>query len=130
MICRRVVQTMALPIKPLSSAAKGYGYRWQKAREQWLAEHSACVECRKGGRVVRATVVDHVIAHRLGDALASGDAEWIARARRLFWDRGNWQSLCKPCHDSWKQRVEKSGEPGCDESGIPKNASHHWHGQG
>ena len=37
------------------------------------------------GRLVKATVVDHIIPHR-------GDA-------KLFWDEGNWQSLCKNCHD-------------------------------
>ena len=29
--------------------------------------------------------VDHIIPHR-------GD-------QKLFWDRNNWQALCKPCHD-------------------------------
>lgn len=33
-----------------------------------------------------ATVVDHIIPHR-------GD-------QKLFWDRSNWQALCKSCHDS------------------------------
>jgi 5-methylcytosine-specific restriction protein A len=37
------------------------------------------------GRVVKASVVDHIIPHR-------GDAE-------LFWNESNWQSLCKSCHD-------------------------------
>ncbi|MDR5009433.1 HNH endonuclease [Agrobacterium fabacearum] len=40
-----------------------------------------------------STVVDHVIPHR-------GD-------KRLFWFRGNWQSLCTPCHSSTKQRQEQ-----------------------
>ena len=35
--------------------------------------------------VVAAVVVDHIWPHK-------GD-------RALFWDRGNWQSLCKACHD-------------------------------
>jgi len=39
-----------------------------------------------------ASVVDHIVAHR-------GDQE-------LFWDQSNWQSLCKPCHDSEKQKLE------------------------
>lgn len=112
--------------KPLSSAAKGYGYRWQKARDVWLAEHSTCVECRKHGRVERATVVDHIKPHRLGFALESGDAAAISAARKLFWDRSNWQSLCKLCHDSYKQRLEKSGEPGCGLDGIPRRSTHHW----
>lgn len=112
--------------KPTSSAAKGYGYRWQKAREDWLCANPFCAECRKAGRLVRATVVDHIVAHRMAEALASGDAEAISKARRLFWDRANWQPLCKRCHDSYKQRVEKSGEPGCDASGVPFNPAHHW----
>lgn len=32
-----------------------------------------------------ATVVDHIIPHK-------GD-------QYLFWDRSNWQPLCKLCHD-------------------------------
>lgn len=38
------------------------------------------------------SVVDHIEAHR-------GDMA-------LFWDRNNWQTLCKPCHDSVKQAEE------------------------
>ena len=37
------------------------------------------------GKYVKATVVDHIIPHR-------GD-------QKLFWDRGNWQALCKRHHD-------------------------------
>lgn len=67
----------------------------------------------KRGQVVAATIVDHVIPHR-------GD-------QQLFWDKSNWQSLCKHCHDSHKQRIEKSGrESGCDVSGIPIDKTHHW----
>jgi 5-methylcytosine-specific restriction protein A len=35
--------------------------------------------------VVAAVVVDHIIPHK-------GD-------KALFWDSGNWQALCKRCHD-------------------------------
>jgi 5-methylcytosine-specific restriction endonuclease McrA len=38
--------------------------------------------------------VDHIIPHR-------GD-------KRLFWHRANWQPLCAPCHNSIKQRQERS----------------------
>lgn len=68
-----------------TSAQRGYTARWQRARKRYLAEHPLCVECEKQGRLTPATVVDHVIPHK-------GD-------RRLFWDQGNWQSLCKRCHD-------------------------------
>lgn len=45
----------------------------------------------------------------------------------LFWDRANWQSLCKQCHDSAKQAAERSGIiRGCDLSGIPLDNNHSW----
>lgn len=75
-----------------SSTARGYGYRWQKARQQHLQQHPLCVMCEAQGRVEAATVVDHITPHR-------GD-------ERLFWDQTNWQSLCKPHHDGEKQRQE------------------------
>jgi 5-methylcytosine-specific restriction endonuclease McrA len=27
---------------------------------------------------------------------------------QLFWDQDNLQTLCKPCHDRWKQRAERA----------------------
>ena len=45
--------------------------------------------------MVPASVVDHIIPHR-------GDES-------LFWDQTNWQSLCKQCHDSAKQKEETHG---------------------
>lgn len=90
-----------------------YGYRWQQAREGFLRKHPLCAQCERQGVVEAASVVDHIVAHR-------GDME-------LFWDRANWQSLCGPCHNSWKQRLEKSGrEPGCDARGKPLDPGHHW----
>jgi 5-methylcytosine-specific restriction protein A len=78
-----------------SSTARGYGYKWQKAREEHLAENPLCVRCEEQGDVTPATVVDHIIPHR-------GDMT-------LFWDRKNWQSLCKTHHSSDKQREEAGG---------------------
>ena len=53
-----------------------------------------------------ASVVDHIKPHK-------GN-------RGLFWDRNNWQPLCKMHHDSTKAREESSGiVVGCDESGMP-----------
>ncbi|MCH2551259.1 MAG: HNH endonuclease [Alcanivorax sp.] len=99
---------------PRESAAKrGYGRRWRKAREDFLAANPLCVFCQKRGRVAAATVVDHIVPHR-------GDM-------KLFWRRSNWQALCKPCHDIDKQRLERGGAlPGCDASGIPIDPNHHW----
>jgi 5-methylcytosine-specific restriction endonuclease McrA len=90
-----------------------YGYQWQKAREGYLRKHPLCVHCNEKGRVTPATVVDHKKPHR-------GNL-------KLFWDKSNWQGLCKVCHDSWKQRLEKTGTvAGCNKDGIPLDPNHHW----
>lgn len=75
-----------------SSTQRGYGYKWQQAREGYLAKHPLCVYCEREGHVVVATVVDHKTPHR-------GDMT-------LFWDRNNWQSLCATHHNRDKQREE------------------------
>lgn len=65
--------------------------RWQSLRARQLAEEPLCRLCLAAGRVSAAVVCDHVEPHR-------GDVD-------RFW-RGPFQSLCKPCHDSAKQREE------------------------
>ena len=75
-----------------SSSKRGYGHKWRKARERFLAEHPLCVYCQREGRVTAANVVDHIKQHR-------GD-------KALFWDKTNWMSLCKFHHDSTKQKEE------------------------
>jgi len=96
-----------------TSTQRGYGYKWQKARAEWLRLHPLCVYCMRQGRVVEATVVDHIVPHR-------GDL-------KLFWNRKNWQSLCKTCHDSIKAAEERSGRfGGCGLDGLPLDARHHW----
>lgn len=69
---------------------KLYTYRWAQASKRFLARHPLCVICLALGRTSAAKVTDHIVPHR-------GD-------EGLFWDRTNWQPLCKPCHD------EKSGK--------------------
>lgn len=76
-----------------TSHERGYGYRWQQAREGYLRSHPLCANHERKGEVVPATVVDHIIPHR-------GDMS-------LFWERSNWQPLCKPCHD-FKTATEDS----------------------
>lgn len=78
-----------------TTAERGYGKPWREAREAFLARFPLCVYCARQGRTESATVVDHIKPH-------NGDAT-------LFWDERNWQPLCKHCHDSIKQREEKSG---------------------
>ena len=58
--------------------------RWKRAARRHLAAHPLCVDCAELGAVTAAAEVDHVVPHR-------GD-------RRRFWDRSNWQSLCRTCH--------------------------------
>lgn len=89
--------------------------------------HILSVLCADQGRVAAATVVDHIIPHKLKEALRSGDADAISKAQKLFWSRSNWQGLCKQHHDSTKQRMEKRGTIiGCDESGLPLDPTSHW----
>jgi 5-methylcytosine-specific restriction enzyme A len=78
-----------------SAARRGYGPRWRRARAAFLAQHPLCAACRALGRVVPATVVDHVVPHR-------GD-------QRLFWNQGNWAPACKPCHDAKTAREGRWG---------------------
>jgi 5-methylcytosine-specific restriction endonuclease McrA len=68
--------------------------RWRSLR--WSVLVDACFTCNSCQRVVvpsSQAVCDHKVPHR-------GDA-------RLFWDRFNLQCLCKPCHDSVKQREDR-----------------------
>ena len=67
------------------AAKRGYGSLWQKASKTFLQTHPLCVECMKQGRYTKATVVDHIVPHR-------GD-------QKLFWDKSNWQSLCRHHHN-------------------------------
>lgn len=79
---------------------RGYTSTWAKARAGYLGKHSLCVHCLAEGRAVPASVVDHIINHKLKAAMDSGDAAAIAKAKALFWDsENNWQPLCKPHHD-------------------------------
>lgn len=81
-----------------SSSERGYDHRWRKERNEYLRLNPLCVMCDAEGRIKAATVVDHKIPHR-GDMV-------------LFWDKSNWQSLCKKHHDSHKQRIERELESG------------------
>lgn len=77
-----------------SAAERLYDWRWRKAALQFLREFPLCGQrpgglrpvmsrCHAGGRVAAAVQVDHVDPHR-------GDLG-------KFWDRSNWQSLCRAC---------------------------------
>lgn len=69
--------------------------RWRDL--SWKVRLAARFTCARCGRIdgrKGQTVADHKIAHRGDEA--------------LFWDEGNLQCLCKPCHDSAKQAEERA----------------------
>lgn len=68
-----------------STTERGYGSAWRRESKKFLLSHPYCVKCLEEHKMVEATVVDHIKPHR-------GSEE-------LFWDRGNWQALCKHHHD-------------------------------
>lgn len=70
---------------------RGYDHEWRKARLDYLAAHPHCAML---GCDQHATTVDHIIPHR-------GD-------RALLWNRRNWQPLCTRCHNSVKQRSDRT----------------------
>lgn len=81
-----------------TSAQRGYGSKWQKARAGHLRAHPLCVMCLNAipQRITVATVVDHSIAHR-GNML-------------VFWDSSLWQSLCASHHSSEAQRRDNAAK--------------------
>lgn len=77
-----------------NASERGYGSKWRREREAFLARPENRLCACGCGRV--ADVVDHIILHR-------GD-------NKLFWDRKNWQPMAaSPCHASKKQREEARG---------------------
>lgn len=95
------------------TAERGYGARWQASRALYLQQNPLCVYCEREGRTAAATVVDHKVPHR-------GDMA-------LFWDVENWAALCSSCHNSTKQRLEKSGRLlGSGVDGMPLDPNHRW----
>ena len=94
----RTVRVKRQDNERMNSRERGYTWRWQKARAYHLKCFPLCAECKRNGRLTAAEVVDHIEPHR-------GD-------QAKFWDRDNWQSLCKRCHaektakerDGWAKR--------------------------
>ena len=69
---------------------------WHRVlRPHQLAKEPTCCRCRAAGKIVAATVVNHVVPHK-------GDM-------RLFSDPDNLESVCKPCHDGEIQHQERTG---------------------
>lgn len=71
--------------------------RYRRARRTFLAANPWCRECERHGLSTPAAELDHVVP-----AVVAPDR---------FWDRTNWQPLCRPCHAA-KSATER------DELGI------------
>ena len=95
--CEAHARLLGGDVRRASAARRGYGRRWQSASKAFLLNNPVCVECQRRGRTTLATVVDHIHPHR-------GD-------QNLFWDRNNWQPLCKSCHDRKSARESGFGRP-------------------
>lgn len=59
--------------------------RYRRERERFLTAHPFCAWCRKQGLTVGAEELDHI--------------EPCWKAPKRFWDRSNWQGLCRECHE-------------------------------
>jgi 5-methylcytosine-specific restriction protein A len=98
--------TLASPLRQLEQGERGRAEaspwrawynttRWRKLRIAIFKRDLFTCQWPGCGRVEGNTsllIADHRRPHR-------GD-------ERLFWDEGNLQTLCKPCHDGAKQRAE------------------------
>lgn len=98
-----------------NSYRRGYGPKWQKARQGWLRVHPLCgdrldgaeaehSQCMQQQRIGIATDVDHIVA-------VNGPTD------PLFWRPSNWQSLCHSCH-SMKTAKEDGGFTGKGEGRV------------
>jgi 5-methylcytosine-specific restriction protein A len=78
-----------------SSYQRGYTKRWALVSRLFRSKYPLCgmrpdherpvmSQCFDEHLVTAATLTDHVVPHR-GDQI-------------LFWDEGNWQSMCGTCH--------------------------------
>jgi len=69
---------------------------WRRKRRSFLLEHPFCEECRRNGRLTRATLVDHIIPIKMGGSLL---------------DEGNLQALCASCHS--RKSIQEGSRFGC-----------------
>ncbi len=85
-----------------NAAARGYDGKWRRESREWLSrpEHRVCARCKKAP----ATVVHHIIPHRLGRARTEAERQV---ALKLFMRRSNWLPVCQPCHDGPLQAQER-----------------------
>ena len=99
-----------MDVRP-GSSARGYGYRWQALRADYLRHHPLCVSCEAKGRVTAAREVDHIKPLAAGGSNAAD----------------NLQALCKPCHSRKTARTTHgTDQRGFDRHGNPLGRDHLW----
>ena len=85
--------------------------RWLRLRARFIKQHPLCRMCEQSRLLTPDTVVDHIVPHK-------GNVQ-------LFWDVKNMQPLCKPCHDSVKQSIDRIGiDHQIGEDGWPTHPRH------
>ena len=97
---------------------RGYDAQWRRVRLQKLSQHPLCEMHFERGKIVAATVVDHIIS--------------IEERPDLRLEMTNLRSLCKGCHDARTaadhgfNRGKRVTARGCDASGQPTDPAHPW----
>ena len=87
---------------------------WAQTRAAQLSDEPLCRMCKQIGTLTSAEVVDHIVP--------------VNEAPERAFDPDNLQSLCKRCHDRYKQAQERGGGlPGSSLTGAPLDPRHHWH---
>ena len=66
--------------------------RWTRESKAFREKYPLCEICRKAGRITPAEVVDHIVPVAM-----CGD----------FWDKTNWQSVCRKCNIEKGNRDKK-----------------------
>jgi 5-methylcytosine-specific restriction protein A len=103
----------------------GYPYntqRWKRVRLLHLKGSPFCLDCYAAGRLVLASVVDHVVPISAGGPAFPGP--------------DGLRSLCPSCHSQKTARGSEAGavrttrarqpRKGCDANGNPLDPSHPW----
>ena len=79
----------------LTTTERGYGWQWQKLREQILQrDMHLCQPCAREGRTTPARQVDHIKPKAKGGTEAPD----------------NLQAICTPCHDAKSAQEAADGQ--------------------
>ena len=88
---RNRARKAAFDKKRPSSRQRGYTAEWERESRAFLKANPVCRRCG-----APSTLIDHIQPHK-------GN-------QRLFWNKANWQPLCTPCHNGWKQSTERKAQ--------------------